>query len=117
MLLDRPVKVTEDDFEATVLGSSAPVLVDFFAEWCGPCKVLAPMLDEIANQNVGRLVVAKVDTDQAQKVAAEYEIRGVPTVVLFRDGVEVDRSVGIEPQRLAEMVEAVSEGFSDTVPS
>lgn len=103
MLLDRPVKVQEEDFETTVLGSSAPVMVDFYAEWCGPCKILAPMLDELAGEHTGRLVIAKVDTDHAPRVAAEYEIRGVPTVVLFKDGQEVDRSVGIEPERLKAM--------------
>lgn len=106
MLLDRPVKVREEDFTTSVLGASAPVLVDFYADWCGPCKILAPMIDEIAGQNAGRLIVAKVDTDRAQKVALEYRIRGVPTVVLFKDGKEVDRSVGIEPERLNAMVEA-----------
>lgn len=106
MLLDRPVPVTEEDFEATVLRSEAPVLVDFYADWCGPCKMLAPMVDQIAADNVGRLLVAKVDTDQAQSVAGKLEIRGVPTVILFRDGKEVDRSVGIEPERLQAMVAA-----------
>ena len=106
ILLDRPVKVQEEDFERTVLQSTAPVLVDFYADWCGPCRILAPMLDEIAGKNVGRLVVAKVDTDRAQKVAMEYEIRGVPTVVMFKSGEEVGRSVGIEPERLKAMVEA-----------
>jgi thioredoxin 2 len=106
MLLDRPVKVREEDFDTSVLKASAPVLVDFYADWCGPCKMLAPMMDEIAGKNVGRLVVAKVDTDRAQKVAMEYGIRGVPTVILFKDGQEVERSVGIEPERLRAMVEA-----------
>ena len=106
MLLDRPVKVQEEDFEKTVLQATAPVLVDFYADWCGPCKILAPMIDEIAGKNVGRLVVAKVDTDRAQQVAAEYEIRGVPTVILFKEGKEVERSMGIEPERLRAMVEA-----------
>ena len=108
MLLDRPVKVSQDDFETTVLKASAPVLVDFFAEWCGPCKVLAPMLDEIAGEHAGRLVVAKVDTDHAPALAERYGIRGVPTLVLFRDGEEVDRSVGIEPDRLKEIVRAAA---------
>ena len=106
MLLDRPVKVREEDFQRTVLESSVSVLVDFYADWCGPCKVLAPMMDEIAGRNVGRLVVAKVDTDRAQQLAMEYEIRSVPTVVLFKDGQEVERSLGIEPERLKSMVEA-----------
>ncbi len=106
ILLDRPVKVQEEDFGRTVLESTAPVLVDFYADWCGPCRILAPILDEIAGENVGRLVVAKVDTDRAQKLALEYGIRGVPTVVMFKEGKEAGRSVGIEPERLKAMVEA-----------
>lgn len=100
MLLDRPVHVTEEDFASTVLGSAAPVLVDFYADWCGPCKLVAPLVDEIAQANVGRLLVAKVDTDRAQGVARSLGIRGIPTLILFRDGAEVGRSVGFEPERV-----------------
>ena len=104
-LLDRPLKVSEEDFERTVLEAGVPVLVDFFADWCGPCKILAPTMDEIAGANQGRLLVAKVDTDHAQGVAQRYGIRGVPTVILFRNGEEVERSWGIEPEKLQAMVE------------
>ena len=104
-LLDRPLKVSEEDFERTVLEAEVPVLVDFFADWCGPCKILAPTMDEIARANQGRLLVVKVDTDRAQEVAERYGIRGVPTVILFRDGEEVERSSGIEPEKLQSMVE------------
>jgi thioredoxin 2 len=104
ILLDRPIKVAEQDFAQTVEGSDAPVLVDFYADWCGPCRMVAPFVDEIARANVGKLLVAKVDTDQAQNVAMKYGIRSIPTLVLFEDGKEVDRSVGFEPERLQALV-------------
>ena len=103
ILLDRPVKVSEEDFDKTVLGATAPVLVDFYADWCGPCRMVAPFVDEIAQANVGRLLVVKVDTDRAPGIAGRLGIRGVPTLVLFKGGVEVGRSVGFEPERLREL--------------
>ena len=104
ILLDRPVKVADQDFAKTVEGSEAPVLVDFYADWCGPCRMVAPFVDEIARANVGRLLVAKVDTDQAQSVATRYGIRSIPTLVLFEGGKEVERSIGFEPERLKALV-------------
>ena len=104
MLLDRPLKVAEEDFEQTVLGSSVPVLVDFYADWCGPCKWVAPLVDDIAQEHAGRLLVAKVDTDRAQGVAAKYGIRSIPTLIVFKGGEEVGRSVGVEPERLKDLV-------------
>ena len=103
MLLDRPVKVTDDDFDVSVLESAAPVLVDFYADWCGPCKMVAPLVDEIAQEHVGKLLVAKVDTDRAPGVAGRYDIRSIPTVILFQDGKETERSVGFEPERVRTM--------------
>lgn len=109
MLLDRPVKVSEEDFDRTVLGAGAPVLVDFYADWCAPCKMVAPLVDELAGSHVGNLLVAKVDTDHAQGVAQRFGIRGIPTLILFRDGVETARSVGFEPDKVRALVqEAVS---------
>ena len=107
MLLDRPVKVSEEDFQRTVLQSKAPVLVDFYADWCAPCKMVAPLIDEIAHDQVGRMLVTKVDTDQAQKVAMKYGIRSIPTLIVFRDGEEVERSMGFEPERVRGLVEKV----------
>ncbi len=104
MLLDRPVKVNEDDFDRTVLGAGVPVLVDFYADWCAPCKMVAPVVDDIARQRMGELLVVKVDTDFAPGLARRYGIRGIPTVVLFDGGTEVARSVGFEPDRLWQMV-------------
>ncbi|MDX1646649.1 MAG: thioredoxin [Longimicrobiales bacterium] len=107
MLLDRPVKVTEEDFERTVLRSEAPVLVDFYADWCAPCKMVAPLIDEIAHDQVGKMLVAKVDTDRAQQVAMKYGIRSIPTLIVFRDGEEVERSMGFEPERVRGLVDKV----------
>ncbi len=105
MLLDRPVKVTEEDFERTVLQAEVPVLVDFYADWCAPCKMVAPLVDELARDHMGRLLVAKVDTDRAPEVAMRYEIRSIPTLIVFRDGEEVERSLGFEPERLRRLAE------------
>ena len=105
MLLDRPVKVAQDDFDRTVLKSEAPVLVDFYADWCGPCKMVAPLMDEIAHQQVGRMLVVKVDTDRAPDVAMTYGIRSIPTLILFESGKEVERSLGFEPERVRALVE------------
>lgn len=115
MLLDRPLKVADEDFERTVLQSSVPVLVDFYADWCQPCKVLAPMIDEIANKNVGTFLVAKVNTDQAPGAAGQYGIASIPTVILFSGGEEVSRMVGIMPDELRGMV-AQANGEPETVP-
>ena len=105
MLLDRPVKVTAEDFDRTVLGSTAPVLVDFYADWCGPCKMVAPLVDEIAGAHTGEMLVAKVDTDRAQDIVQRLGIRGVPTLILFKGGEEMARSVGFEPEKVRDMVE------------
>ncbi len=115
MLLDRPIRVADDDFQQTVLESGVAVLVDFYADWCQPCKVLAPMLDEVANKNAGALLVAKLNTEEAPQSAAAYNIGSIPTVILFRGGDEVDRMVGIMPDQLRSMVEQAS-GAPDTVP-
>lgn len=105
MLLDRPIKVQQDDFDRTVLGSSAPVLVDFYADWCAPCKMVAPLMDELAHEQVGKILIVKIDTDAAPDVALKYEIRSIPTLILFQDGKEVERSLGFEPERLRELVQ------------
>jgi thioredoxin len=109
MLLDRPVKVSEEDFDRTVLASAAPVLVDFYADWCAPCKMVAPLLDEIAHQKVGHMLVVKVDTDRAPDVAMRYGIRSIPTLIVFKDGQEVERSLGFEPERVRGLVDSVLE--------
>lgn len=105
MLLDRPVKVREEDFERTVLQAGSPVLVDFYADWCAPCKMVAPLMDELAHEGTGRLLVVKVDTDQSPGIAQRYQIRSIPTVILFVGGREVDRSLGFEPERVRRLVD------------
>jgi thioredoxin 2 len=94
MLLDRPIRLTEHDFDRVVSGTDVPVLVDFYADWCGPCKIMAPVLDDIAQRHAGRMIVGKLDTDRNQSVAARFAIRGIPTLILFRDGREHARQVG-----------------------
>ena len=111
LLLDRPIKVAGEAFDRTVLGSEAPVMVDFYADWCAPCKYVAPLMDELANTHQGTLLVVKVDTDQAPDVSQQFNIRSIPTVILFKDGEEVGRSVGFEPEKVKAMAEeAVGSG-------
>jgi thioredoxin 2 len=108
ILVDRPVKVTEEDFDATVLGAGVPVLVDFYADWCAPCRMAAPILDEIAGARVGDLVVAKVDSDLAPGLSQRFGIRGIPTLILFRDGAEAERLVGFDPGALRALADRAS---------
>jgi thioredoxin 2 len=93
--LDRPIKVTDADFDQTIAGASVPVLVDFYANWCGPCHMLAPVLDDIAHRRAGQALVLKLDTDANQQTAARMGIRGIPTLVAFRNGKEHARHVGV----------------------
>jgi thioredoxin 2 len=108
MLLDRPIHLEGADFETTVLGSSTPVLVDFYADWCAPCKMVAPLVDELAEAHAGRILFAKVDTDRAPELSVQHKIRGIPTLILFRNGAEVARSVGFEPEKVRAMVEGAA---------
>lgn len=105
LLLDRPVKVAEEDFDRTVLGSDPPVMVDFYADWCAPCKYVAPLMDELAQTHEGALLVVKIDTDQAPDLSQKMGIRSIPTVILFKGGEEVGRSVGFEPEKLKAMAD------------
>ena len=83
---DSIVHVTDDSFEDEVLKSPQPVLVDYWADWCGPCKMIAPVLDEIADEYAGRLKIAKLNIDENSKTPLQYGIRGIPTLMLFREG-------------------------------
>lgn len=87
------VALSQDNFESTI--SKGVTLVDFFADWCGPCRMLAPVLDEIAKEMAGKLVIGKLDIDQNQSIAGNFQVTSVPTMILFKDGKEVNRLVGL----------------------
>ncbi len=93
--LDRPLKVTDADFDRTIESATVPVLVDFYADWCGPCHMMAPVLDEVAHRRAGEALILKLDTDANQATPGRYGIRGIPTVVAFRNGKEHARHVGV----------------------
>ena len=93
------VTLTAENFEAEVLQSSVPVFVDFWAPWCGPCKMVGPEVETVANEFAGKAIVAKVNVDDFGRLAEKYSIRGVPTLLLIKDGQEVNRIVGYKPSK------------------
>ena len=86
--------VTDKNFEQEVLKSNVPVMVDFWAEWCGPCRMIAPIVDEVSKEYAGKLKVAKLNVDQAQQTAMKYSVMSIPTLIFFKDGKPVDQVVG-----------------------
>ncbi len=93
------VTVTDSNFQTEVMQSATPVVVDFWAEWCGPCKMIAPILDEIANEKSGAVKIAKVNVDQVQGLAAQYQIRAIPTLLFFKGGQVREQIVGMASKR------------------
>jgi thioredoxin 2 len=97
ILLDRPFTLFEDSFQRTVAESELPIVVDFYADWCGPCKAMAPAVDELAARNIGTALVAKLNTDLAPQTSSSFNIRGIPTTIVFKGGREVARESGALP--------------------
>jgi thioredoxin 1 len=107
MMIEEPIHVTDAAFEKTVLQSTVPVIVDFWAPWCGPCKMVAPILDKLAKEYAGKMIVAKVNTDENPEWASKYGVQGIPTMFFISGGKIIHRQVGALPERM--LKDAVSQ--------
>ena len=105
---DNVIHVGEADFEAQVLQSELPVLVDFWAEWCGPCRMIGPIVDELADSHAGKVKVVKVNVDQNQRIAANYQVRGIPMLLMFKNGkVEATQVGAVGKAQLTQFVDDI----------
>jgi thioredoxin 1 len=91
-------EVSEKDFETEVLQSAQPVLIDFWAPWCGPCRMITPIVEQLAGENAGSIKVAKINVDDSPNIAASYGVNSIPTIMIFKNGEVVDRFVGVQPK-------------------
>lgn len=102
------IEVNENNFQEEVLKSTIPVLVDFWASWCMPCRMLAPAIEKLAEENEGKLKVCKLNTDENQNIASQYGIQGIPTLIVFKEGKEVGRTVGVmSKEKLQEKINPI----------
>ena len=102
------LQITDANFEETVLKNEKPVLVDFWAEWCGPCRMLGPIIEELSSDYDGKAIIGKVDVDSNQQFAAQYGVRNIPTVLIFKDGELVNRQVGVSQKNVySEYIDAL----------
>lgn len=95
--LDHPILLDDDSFDRVVNGTDVPVLVDFYADWCGPCKMMAPAVEQLARESLGKALVTKLDTEASPRTAGRFQIRGIPTTIVFRHGKEAKRQTGAVP--------------------
>ncbi len=96
----KPITITDDNFETEVLKSDLPVIIDFWAEWCSPCRLIAPIIEELANEYEGKVKVGKLDVDVNQQTAIKYGVRSIPTVLMFKDGEVKDVIIGAVPKTM-----------------
>jgi thioredoxin 1 len=113
-MITEPINVTDGNFQKAVLESKLPVIVDFWAPWCGPCRMVAPILEKVAKEYAGKLIVVKVNTDENQEYAGKYGVQGIPTLLMLKDGKIVHRQVGALPEP---MLKEVVDQFLDVCNS
>lgn len=105
--MSKPIELTDDNFDAEVLKSEKPVLVDFWAEWCGPCRMIGPVVEEMASEYDGKAIIGKVNVDHNPNVSVKYGIRSIPALLIFKDGEVVDQIIGAVPKtHLTKQLEA-----------